>query len=449
MSQPGAGIRTCAVAIAFVLALVGCRAPAPPQPNAIILMIGDGMGFSQVTFARNLLLGLGERWAFEQLPITGIMSTRSASNLTTDSAAAGTAMSTGVKTSNQRIGMTADGESLQTIAEAARRRGWRVGIVTTTAVTHATPAAFYAHVDDRYADVDDIGAQLLSHRPDVVLGGGLGSPPDEAEDGLFDPRHLIREAEELGYTVWSSDSERSGRPEQLMGLLADEHFAYRLDDLRKPVEQRAPSLAELTRIALDILSRDGKPFFLMVEGGRIDHACHSFDAATTAYEVEDFSQASAVVREFVEANSRSLMIVTADHATGGLAINDYADWDAIRRQRASVEWMADQIRDGRHGVEMVREMTGYDDVTEAELEVVRSEVDMYDAWRQMGRLLSRRNGITWIPRVGDDTKGHTGEDVPLYAGGLGAERFQGVLDNTEIARLLLEIGGFADSPPAR
>lgn len=424
------------------------RGDLSERPTAVILMIGDGMGFPQVTFARDLLLAPGDRWAFEQLPITGIVSTRSESNLTTDSAAAATAMSSGAKTSNQRIGTTASGESAPTIAEAAQAGGWRVGFVTTTAVTHATPAAFYAHVEDRYSDVGDIGQQLLTHQPDVVLGGGFGSWEEESAQVDTRRGELVRQAQAAGYSIWSTESPRDARPEKLMGLLADDHFPFRLDDLRETVDRRRPALAELTRIALDVLSRDGKPFFLMVEGGRIDHACHSFDATTSAYEVEDFSRATAVVREFMEDHPRTLVVVTADHATGGLAINDYADWEALRRQRASAEWMASQIRDAGAGVEMVREMTGFDDVTDEEIAAVRDEPDKYDAWRLMGKLLSRRNGITWVPHVGEDTKGHTGEDVPLYAGGPGAERFQGVLDNTDIAKRIFEISGLSGTVPA-
>ena len=145
-SQPLLGL-----VVLTALLVVGCAASEPQGPMAVIVMIGDGMGFPQVTFARNLLLAPGERWSFERFPVTAIVSTRSASNLTTDSAAAATAIAAGVKTGNQRIGSTDEGVSARSFAEAARKAGWRIGLVTTTSVTHATPAAFYAHVDDRHA----------------------------------------------------------------------------------------------------------------------------------------------------------------------------------------------------------------------------------------------------------------------------------------------------------
>jgi alkaline phosphatase len=433
------------VALALVtLAGASCAPPEPQAPKAVIVMIGDGMGFPQVTFARNLLLEPGERWSFERFPVTGIVSTRSASNLTTDSGAAATAIAAGVKTENQRIGSTDQGASARSFAEAARRAGWRIGLVTTTTVTHATPAAFYAHVEDRYADVDEIGGQLLDFGADVVLGGGLGPllPEDELGEGV-DNRNLAEEAERQGYTVWTQGADRSARPDRLMGLLTEDHFTFRIDDQWNPQEDRDPPLAELTQIALDILTRDGGPFFLMVEGGRIDHACHSFDGPSAARELQDFAEAISLVREFQLANPATLVLVTADHATGGLAINDFVDWDGLRRQQASVEWMGEQIRNSGAGADLVVRMTGYEDITEEEIDVVRQEPEKYEAWRHLGRILSQRNGVTWVPRVSQNTKGHTGEDVPLYAAGLGAERFQGVLDNTEIAERVMELAGFA------
>ncbi|MDX1644997.1 MAG: alkaline phosphatase, partial [Thermoanaerobaculia bacterium] len=230
-------------------------------------------------------------------------------------------------------------------------------------------------------------------------------------------------------------------PERLLGLFANDDLAFRLDDMRYPEERRDPSLARLTELALEVLTGTGEPFFLVVEGGRIDHASHSFDAATTAHELAEFHEAARVVLELRRVRPELLVLVTADHGTGGLAINDYVDWEALRRQRASVQWMAEQIRNADGDVDMVRAMTGFDDLEESDLEAVREEFDKYEAWRTLGRLLAERNGVTWIPRVTLDTKGHTGEDVPIYAGGPGAERFGGVIDNTDIAAALFDLVG--------
>ncbi len=424
--------------------------PAGPtqRPRGVVLMIGDGMGVSQITFARQLLLEPGERFRFETLPELGLVTTWSASNPTTDSGAAATAMASGVKTSNLYVGVDADARPVRSLAEEARDRGWKVGYATTTTVTHATPAAFYAHVPDRYADEDLIAQQLLEHRPDVVLGGGLSRflPAAENVGDRDDGRDLLAEARAAGYEIWRrGDALDRPPPERLLGLLAPSHLAFQLDDRRRPPPERDPALADLVRLALRSLG-DAPGFLLVVEGGRIDHAGHAFDAASVAAETAAFDDAVAAVLEFRRANPGVLVLVTADHASGGLALNDYVDWDEIRAQRASVEWMARQIRGAGAGPELVAEMTGYDDITDADLEPVREGELIYDANRALGRLLSARNGVTWVPRISDDTFGHTGEDVPLWAAGPGAERFAGVLDNTDIYRRLRDLLGW---PPVQ
>ena len=441
-SRTTTGLLTCGLSLASLL--LSCAPPAPAAPRGVVLMIGDGMGFSQIAFARRMLLEEGERWSFERLPVSGIVSTFSASNATTDSGAAATAMSAGIKTANQRIGMSIAGEAVEALPETAIEAGWKVGYVTTTKLTHATPAAFYAHVRDRYDDEPEIAVQLVEHGASIALGGGRGAFLPKAAGGeRTDGRDLLRQAEEFGWTVWTASGDLEGDlPERLLGVFAERHLTFRLDDLRYSEQQRAPSLARLTELALTVLSASGEPFFLMVEGGRIDQACHSFDGPTSAYEIEDFDGAVEVVARFRERNPEVLMLVTADHATGGLAINDYVDWEALRRQRASIEWMGEQIRNAGAGVTLVQEMTGFEDITEEDLDMVRNELDKYESWRNLGRLLAARNGVSWIPHVGLDTKGHTGEDVPIYTAGPGAERFQGVLDNTDIAHRLRELAGF-------
>ncbi len=454
------------------------QAPAEPpaRPRGVVLMIGDGMGVSQITFARRLLLPPGERFRFETLPALGLVSTWSASNPVTDSGAGATAMATGVKTSNLYVGVDAQAQRVESITERAKERGWKVGYVTTTTVTHATPAAFYAHVPDRYADEDVIAEQLLEHRPDVVLGGGLGRfLPAEAGGSREDGRNLLAEARAAGYEIWRRGDlaarrgvrrdprgieamlrrklleERRGRPigqvgdqsmpvpAQLLGLFAEGHLAFQLDDRRRPPAERDPALAELVELALEALGEAQPGFFLVVEGGRIDHAGHNFDAAGLAPEIAAFDRAVAAVLEFRKAHPDVLVLVTADHATGGLALNDYVDWDELRSQRASVEWMATEIRESGAGADLVASMTGYTDITDADLDAVRDGELIYDASRALGRLLADRNGVTFVPRISDDTYGHTGEDVPIWAVGPGAERFDGVLDNTDVYHRLFSL----------
>ena len=294
-----------------------------------------------------------------------------------------------------------------------------------------------------------MAAQLVESGSDLALGGGLGFFLPAADQGLRrDGRDLVAEAERAGYTVWRRGTPRDGPPpERLLGLFAHDHLGYMLDEREYPAERRDPTLAELSRLALAILGRDGKPFLLMIEGGRIDHAAHSFDAAGVVAETAAFDEAVAAALEFQRRRPRTLILLTADHATAGLAINDWVDWQGLLRQRASKQWLAAQIRDAGAGAELLAEKTGYSGFTDADVSAIRAAPEIYEAARVVGRLLSERHGVTWIPRVNLlDTEGHTGEDIPLYAGGPGAQRFAGVLDNTDIPRRLLQVLGWGPLP---
>ncbi len=441
MNRPA---RRFAPPLALVLLSLACT-QVPRAPRAVVLMIGDGFGFSQLTLARNALVGPAGRLRLEAMPVVGIVATASGSNAVTDSGAAATAFGAGVKTDNQYIALDSEGHPVRSIGEAAKAAGWRVGYVTTTRITHATPACFYAHHDDRY-DEEAIAAQLVDADVDVALGGGRTFfSPVSAGGSRVDDRDLIAEAQARGWTVLGRGDplawDGSGR---LLGLFANAHLAYQLDDRDFPEERRDPSLARLTKLALDGLGRRDEPFFLMVEGGRIDHAGHEFDAAGVVAETKAFDEAVAVVLDWVKSHPETLVILTADHATGGLAINDFARWDELDRRTASTWWLAGQVRNAGAGAALLAERTGYDGFTESDVEAIREAPNSYEACRRLGRRLAEHDGFTWIPRVDEnETHGHTGEDVPLFASGPGAERFAGVLDNTDIARRLAELAGWS------
>lgn len=427
-----------ALALLLPLAL-GCAhtqtAPktAPPnRPKAIILMIGDGFGISQLTFSRNLLVGATNRLALESLPVTALVSTHSTDPVT-DSGAAATAISSSVKIDNKYVGCTVDLKALRSIADAAQTQGWKTGYVTTTRITHATPASFYGHAHRDNEKL--IAAQLLDQKPDLALGGGLGQ---------FSAELLARAGAD--YTILKTRQELLNAPsgKRLLGLFANSHLKYGLDNLREPAGKQEPSLAEMTRVALDRLGSAGS-FFLLVEGGRIDQAAHSFDAAGVAKETESFDATVKVALEYQKRHPGTLIVLTADHATGGLDVNDYVDWEGIKRQTASVNWMITQIRGGK-GAELIEEHTGYSDFTAEEIQRIRQAPEAFEAERVLGTMLAVRNGATWMPRITEKTFGHTGEDVHLYAGGPGAQKFQGVLDNTDISRILAGLVGWSWPP---
>ncbi len=284
----------------------------------IILLIGDGMGPHHVTAARYLSVGAAGSLSMDGLGVAGFAHTHSSSSLIADSAAA-TALASGVKTYNGAIGVDAGGVSVETILEQAQALGKATGLVTTVQLAHATPAAFAAHVTSR-SMMTEIAQQMLERGVDVMLGGGEDQwvPNDEAEcfgtGERTDSLNLIQTAVTSGYAhvcteVAFNAIEPASTP-KLLGMFADEGMS-------RPYE---PSLAAMTQKAIDILSLDDDGFFLMVEAGQIDWASHGNDADDAVGDTVGFDEAVAVARQFGSDNSDTLVIVTADHETGGMAL---------------------------------------------------------------------------------------------------------------------------------
>lgn len=310
--------------IGLGIILIVFTAPQPiiaHSPGNIILFIGDGMGEAQRTAARWASAGQNGMLAMDTLPFGGWAATRSASSEITDSAAAATAIASGHKTTNGMLGVLPDGTTVQTILEHAQTRGMSVGLITNVQLTDATPAAFAAHVVHR-SQMTEIARQLLAAGIDVLLGGGEDEflPPEET--GCYpqpgersDGRNLIDEAIADGYTyvcnaaaLSALDSSTTTR---LLGLFGDEEIA-------RPI---TPSLAEMTQTAIEILSQDPDGFFLMIEGGQIDWACHHNDAAWAITDTLELDHAVAVAKTFATAHPNTLLIVTADHETGGMSVH--------------------------------------------------------------------------------------------------------------------------------
>ena len=307
----------------------------------VILLIGDGMGFPQLTAARveksgwNLSDYGNTTLNMDQMEQTGYISTFSANSFVTDSAPASTAMATGHKTNNGVISQDAttvqgikDGKNLTTILELAEKAGLSTGLVTTTRITHATPAAFYAHVDNRDNE-SEIANQLLESGTDVILGGGLSyfigqnqTNPLGGKSKRSDDRNLIKEFISKGYVyVYNGTGFQSltgNKTSKLIGLFENSHMQYELQRLDS--SDKDPSVEEMTTKAIEILSRNDKGFFLMVEGGRIDHACHERSLDNTTMDTLAFDQAVKAALDFAAKNNETLVIVTADHECGGLVL---------------------------------------------------------------------------------------------------------------------------------
>ncbi len=302
----------------------------------VILMIGDGMGLGQVTLARIKAVGVSGKLNLERLPVTGLVRTHSADNLVTDSAAAGTALACGVKTRNNMIGMIRDGTKYQSLLEAAQAKGMTAGLVVTSAITHATPASFATHVRSRNTE-DLIAEQMVAAKVNVLLGGGrkFFLPASGSNGVRKDNRDLIDEARQAGYTyVQTADELQKAQAAYVLGLFQMSHLTTLAPE---------PPLAVLAKKAIDLLqgkqtdaSTPAKGFFLMIEGSQIDFACHSNDALACVRQTLLFDQAVEAAVEFAEKDKHTLLVVTADHETGGLAIPS----GNIRNMNVKVAWSA-------------------------------------------------------------------------------------------------------------
>ena len=270
---------------------------------AVVLVIADGTGSSQLELASHFRHGRASALTVQGLPVHATVYTSSLDGVT-DSAAAATALATGIVTRNRRVGVDADGVELETLLDLAHAEGLTTGVVTTTTLPHATPAAFTAHTRDRRND-QRIAQQQLSATVDLMLGGGSASFNSEALSASSN--HVVRTTQGLETAVG-----RHTLP--LLGLFAKEHLPW--------VQQRdsaTPGLAQMTRAALDLLSSEERGFFLLVEAGRVDHACHQRDALRAIHETLELDATVQAIQEWDTAGQVTLL-VTADHETGGLTI---------------------------------------------------------------------------------------------------------------------------------
>jgi alkaline phosphatase len=280
------------------------------KPKNIILMIGDGMGLAQLYSG---MTANGGHLFIENFRNCGFSKTYSSSNYITDSAAGGTALACGTKTYNGAIGVDPDKKPVENIREKAEKKGMKTGLVATTIITDATPAVFVAHVASR-SSLEDIAADFLKTDIDVFIGGGRNNF-DKRKDG----RNLLDELKTKGYQVMDNIGDIAKvRTGKLAGLTAPGD---------NPVMPgRGEMLVPATVTAINLLSQGRKGFFLMVEGSDIDHLAHSNSTPGVVMETLDFDKAVGSALKFAAQNKETLIVVTADHETGGMTLvgGDYA-----------------------------------------------------------------------------------------------------------------------------
>ncbi len=276
------------------------------NPKNIILFIGDGMGLAHVYAA---MTANGGSLFLQNFIHCGFSKTYSASDYITDSGAGGTALACGVKTYNGAIGVGPDKKSVPNIREMAEQKGLKTGLVSTSAINHATPASFLAHQASRN-NYEEIAAEFLKTNIDVFIGGGV-----KFFENRKDGRNLSRELRDKGYQVlYNIEDIQNVKSGKLAGLTAEEHNAG--------MPERGEMLVPATETAIHLLSQGNKGFFLMVEGSEIDFLAHNNHAPGVIRETLDLDRAIGKALSFAAKNRETLVIVTADHETGGMTINE-------------------------------------------------------------------------------------------------------------------------------
>ena len=388
-------------------------------------------------------------------PYSGHASSYSATNGITDSAAAGTCLATGSKTKNGALGVTPEDGHLTTIAEELKKEGWGIGIMTTVAIDHATPAAFYAHVPKR-SQYYEIGLQLAESDFDFFGGAGFHYPQGKHDNKDV---NLYRNAEKAGYTIAHGYDEAQyiiangewGEQEKLILVQKDDDQGTKHgDNLTYAIDRQEGdlTLAEIVSTAIPFLATRHEKFFMMVEGGMIDYACHDDDAATAFGEVWDMDEAMREAYAFYLAHpEETLIIVTADHETGGLALgnSDYTLYlDQLQYQQCS----GDELNAQFTQLFKANKKAKWDDVKKIYKEQLSfwdkvqitkdEEKELKNMYKKHREDLSAA-GIALIDKkahIGWTTHAHSAHAIPIFAIGAGAENFSGWHDNTEIVPLI-------------
>lgn len=288
----------------------------------VIFIVGDGTGLAQLYSGQLHLVGKDGLAHFQTMPVTGLSITYAADNLITDSAAGATAYSCGAKTNNGMIGQLPDGRNCKTILEMAEEKGLSTGVVVTSTVTHATPASYAAHVPSRDMQAA-IAAQFLHSGMEVILGGGLEYfiPQSSENSKREDERNLVEEFKQAGYEfVDNAYALAHAQSEYILGLFSNSGL---------PSENRTPTLAEMSKKALSILSKNENGFFLLVEGSQIDWAGHANDVEYALRELADFDAAVKEILDFAVNDGETLVVLTADHETGGMTLQATSGFDEM------------------------------------------------------------------------------------------------------------------------
>ena len=462
------------VTLIMAMMLLVFTASAKKGPKYVFYFIGDGMGVNQVMLTEYYLADLEGKMGFNPLcftgfPYSGLVITHSANTYVTDSSAAGTALAGGKKTNNNVLGMLPDKETpVQSIAEMAHEKGYRVAIGTTVCVDHATPGVFYAHQPSR-DNYHEIGIELSQSGFEFFAGADFHTPftEDNSDEGNY------VQAEKAGYTIvrgydgYVANAKSSNKILMLeKNPKSDHYLSFAID--RNEDEM---TLSQITTAAIDFMMKEPKKgFFMMMEGGRIDNAGHGNDPATVIQETIDFDEAIKIAYDFyLKHKKETLIVVTADHETGamglsngayrlnskvlqyqdmsegefsaylekkGREIGDILTWEEVEEELKLHYGFWDKIRLTSRQTDRLRNTyvetfgMGPGELKEEEYYKVDKMSD------EATRIISEVAQISW------GTGSHSGGYVPVFAIGVGAEQFTGQMDNTEIPMKIKKLAGY-------
>lgn len=464
---------------------------SPSGGEGLIFVVGDGMPTGVIKAmhqVRTRIYGDQGTNIYSRMreahSALGYMSTESLSSIVTDSAPASVAWSTGSKTLNRVLASLPDGRPLKTIMELVKEQGYACGLVTTTRITHATPAAWVSHQLQRDNE-DAIAMDYLRFKPEILLGGGSRFfDPSRRKDG----NDLFKAFSDSGYDVTgerghllSSEILSSSRP--LLGIFSSSHMGYYLDRLNQPeLGKKQPNLPEMTKIALQKLSRNPKGFILQVEAGRIDHANHSNDAWAAILDTWELDLTLGIIDEYLKVNPKTLVIVTSDHGNSGWGINgtgpEYNDsTEALKKYqsiKASFEVIKTRLKrdSSRSEIRDIFEHFTTFKITSEEASMIQAAMQpdykpfhgdyaiqpdaamgmilAHSAYPKIKGASSEAGALIRRGNVGFTSTNHTGEDQILLSYGYRADQLglNRHVDNTDLFSAMCKFFGIKYRNPA-
>lgn len=413
----------------------------------IILVVTDGLSASMLRLSRDILVGRENRLELDRFPVIGRMIGYPQDGSVNDSAAAATSFSTGRIGLQGKVAVDAAGKPIETLFENAKARGFKVGLITDTRMTHATPAPFATHTGSRENELA-IAEQLVQSNFQVLLSGGRKFfQPIESGGEQPNGKDLLAIARRNGYQTPANKMELASatvaRAEKVLGLFAPSY----MPDPWERIEAEHPSLAEMSAAALSLLAGSDQGFLLMVEAGKFDMAAHDHDPFLVVSLMKELNDLLRVLTDYVQCNPETLLVVISDHATGGMQITDAFDAQQFKSLGTSTVYLVQKMKNSPESIAptLKKAFPGLTFSAEEISHLVNLPKNS-DFALELGTIVSAKFGLTFLPSRVDWEKsavGHTGEDLFIHTLGCHQGLFGGVIHIWEIPERLAAALGFS------